>query len=147
MLELPDVTVDGLRLSQLSGLAWDDDDGVLYAISDKGALFHLRPVIREGRLAGLQLLKAVPLREAEGKPLKGPRADSEGLDILKGRNGRNGDAELVVSFERFPRVVRYRPDSTVINEYPCPRRSTTGKATATTTRCWSRCAWTKNSAH
>ena len=30
---------------------------------------------------------------------------------------------------------------------PCPRRSTIGKgATATTTRCWSRCAWTKNSA-
>src|SRR3989344_5163859 len=56
MLELPDISVDGLRFSQLSGLAWDDDDGILYAISDKGALFHLRPVIREGRLTGLQLL-------------------------------------------------------------------------------------------
>ncbi len=120
MLELPDVTVDGLRLSQLSGLAWDDDDGILYAISDKGALFHLRPIIRDGRLTGLQLLKALPLREADGKPLKGRRADSEGLDILKGRNGRKGDAELVVSFERFPRVVRYRPDGTVIGEYPLP---------------------------
>ena len=120
MLELPDITVDGLRFSQLSGLAWDDDDGILYAISDKGALFHLRPVIREGRLTGLQLLKAVPLKEVDGKPLKGRRADSEGLDILKGRNGRKGDAELVVSFERFPRIVRYRPDGTVIGEYPLP---------------------------
>ncbi len=120
MLELPDVTVDGLRLSQLSGLAWDDDDGMLYAISDKGALFQLRPVIREDKLAGLQLLKAVPLRETDGKLLKGRRADSEGLDILKGRNGRKGDAELVVSFERFPRVVRYRPDGTVIGENPLP---------------------------
>ncbi len=120
MLELPDITVDGLRLSQLSGLAWDDDDGVLYAISDKGVLFHLRPVIRKDKLVGLQLLKAVPLREAEGKPLKGRRADSEGLDILKGRNGRKGDAELVIGFERFPRIVRYRPDGTVISEYPLP---------------------------
>ncbi|MBI3570663.1 MAG: esterase-like activity of phytase family protein [Gammaproteobacteria bacterium] len=120
MLELPDITVDGLRLSQLSGLAWDDDDEILYAISDKGALFHLRPVLRDGKLAKLQLLKAVPLREAEGKPLKGRRADSEGLDILKGRNGRKGDAELVISFERFPRIVRYRPDGTVISEYPLP---------------------------
>lgn len=120
MLELPETTIHGLRLSQLSGLAWDDDDGMLYAISDKGALFHLRPVIREGKLAGLQLLKAVPLRETDGKLLKGRRADSEGLDILKGRNGRKGDAELVVSFERFPRVVRYRPDGTVIGEYPLP---------------------------
>lgn len=120
MIELPDLTVNGLRLSQLSGLAWDDDDGILYAISDKGALFHLRPVIREGKLTGLQLLKAVPLKETDGKSLKGRRTDSEGLDILKNRNGRKGDAELVVSFERFPRIVRYRPDGTVISEYPLP---------------------------
>ena len=77
MLELPDITVDGLRFSQLSGLAWDDDDGILYAISDKGVLFHLRPVIRKDKLVGLQLLKAVPLREADGKLLKGRRPDSE----------------------------------------------------------------------
>lgn len=120
MLELPDLVINGLRLSQLSGLTWDDDDGILYAISDKGSLFHLRPVIRDGKLTGLQLLKAVPLKEADGKPLKGRRTDSEGLDILKGRNGRKGDAELVVSFERVPRIVRYRPDGTVISEYPLP---------------------------
>ncbi len=120
MLELPDVTVDGLRFSQLSGLAWDDDDGILYAISDKGALFHLRPLLRDGKLTGVQVLKAIPLKEVDGKPLKGKRADSEGLDILKGRNGRKGDAELVISFERFPRIVRYRPDGTVIGEYPLP---------------------------
>ena len=56
----------------------------------------------------------------DGKPLKGRHADSEGLDILKGRNGRKGDAELVISFERFPRIVRYRTDGTLIGEYPLP---------------------------
>lgn len=120
MIELPDLIINGLRISQLSGLAWDDDDGILYAISDKGALFHLRPVIRDGKLTGLQMLKAVPLKEIDGKLLKGRRTDSEGLDILKGRNGRKGDTELVVSFERFPRIVRYRPDGIVISEYPLP---------------------------
>lgn len=120
MLELPDARVNGLRLSQLSGLAWDEDDGILYAISDKGALFHLRPLLRDDRLAGVDVLKAVPLKEVDGKRLKGKRADSEGLDILHGRNGRQGDAELVVSFERLPRIVRYRPDGTVIGEYPLP---------------------------
>ncbi len=118
MLDLPDTKINGLRLSQLSGLAWDEDDGVLYAISDKGALFHLRPQIREGRLVGLDLLKAVPLRDAEGKPLKGKRADSEGLDILNGHNGRPGDAELVISFERLPRIARFRPDGTPLGDYP-----------------------------
>ena len=121
MLQLPNPTVDGMRLSQLSGLAWDDDDGILYAISDKGFLFHLQPVFENGVLTGLKLLKALHLREAGiNKPLKGSRADSEGLDILKGRNGHNGDAELIVSFERFPRIVRYRPDGYVIEEYPLP---------------------------
>jgi hypothetical protein len=39
LLELPSRTVNGLRLAGLSDLAWDDDDGVLYALSDLGALF------------------------------------------------------------------------------------------------------------
>ncbi|MCR4332761.1 MAG: esterase-like activity of phytase family protein, partial [Sulfuricaulis sp.] len=115
MLQLPNPTVDGMRLSQLSGLAWDDDDGILYAISDKGYLFNLQPVFDNGVLTGLKLLKTLHLRETGGnKPLKGTRADSEGMDILNGRNGRKGDAELIVSFERFPRIVRYRPDGYAI---------------------------------
>ena len=121
MLQLPNPTVDGMRFSQLSGLAWDDDDGILYAISDRGFLFHLQPVFENGVLTGLKLLKALHLRETgSNKPLKGTRADSEGLDILKGRNGHKGDAELIVSFERFPRVVHYRPDGYAIEEYPLP---------------------------
>ena len=121
MLQLPNPTVDGMRFSQLSGLAWDDDDGILYAISDRGFLFHLQPVFENGALTGLKLLKALHLRETGGnKPLKGTRADSEGLDTLKGRNGLKGDAELIVSFERFPRIVRYRPDGYAIEESPLP---------------------------
>jgi hypothetical protein len=121
MLQLPNPTVDGMRLSQLSGLAWDDDDGILYAISDKGFLFHLQPVFENGALTGVKLLKAFHLREAgSNKPLKGTRADSEGMDILNGRNGRKDDAELIVSFERFPRIVRYRTDGYAIEESPLP---------------------------
>jgi len=121
MLQLPNPTVDGMRFSQLSGLVWDDDDGILYAISDKGFLFHLQPLFENGMLTGLKLLKAYHLREAgSNKPLKGTRADSEGMDILNGRNGHKGDAELIVSFERFPRIVRYRPDGYAISEYPLP---------------------------
>jgi hypothetical protein len=63
MLQLPNPTVDGMRFSQLSGLAWDDDDGILYAISDKGFLFHLQPMFENDVLMGLKLLKAFHLRE------------------------------------------------------------------------------------
>ncbi len=121
MLQLPNPTVDGMRFSQLSGLAWDDDDGILYAISDRGFLFHLQPVFENGVLSVLKLLKALHLRETgSNSPLKATRADSEGLDILNGRNGRKGDAELIVSFERFPRVVRYRADGYAIEESSLP---------------------------
>ena len=121
MLQLPNPVVDKMRFSQLSGLAWDDDDGILYALSDKGFLFHLQPVFRNGALTGLKLLKAVHLRElGNNKPLRWGDADSEGLEVLRGRNGRKGDAELLISFERIPRIVRYRADGYAIEEYPLP---------------------------
>lgn len=121
MLVIPTVTIKELRLSQLSDIAWDEDTGVLYAISDKGALFHLHPTIRDGILVDLKLSRAVPLREIKtNRPLRDRRADAEGLDILRGNNGHPNDAELIVSFERHPRILRYRPDGYALGEYTLP---------------------------
>jgi len=121
MLAVPRATIHGIRFSQLSDLAWDEDDQVLYALSDKGALFHLRPVFSDGVLVDVRLLRAVPLRELDaGEPLKRKRTDAEGLAILRGHNGRPNDAELIVSFERVPRILRYRPDGRAIAEYRLP---------------------------
>lgn len=115
MLELPDVTHEGVRLSQLSGLAWDDDEGILYALSDKGGLFHLQPQFKDDKLTGVKLLRSLTLREpGTDKPLRGWRIDAEGLDIVNGRNGRKGDAELIISMERVPHITRYRPDGYAI---------------------------------
>ncbi len=121
MLEVPAATVQGLRFSQISDLAWDDDAGLLYAISDKGALFHLRPVFNADTLIDVKLVRALPLRELHtGQPLRGRRADTEGMDILHGRNRRANDTELVISFERYPRIWRYRPDGQARAELPLP---------------------------
>lgn len=119
-LVLPGLKAEGRRFSQLSALAWDDDEGLLYALSDKGTLFHLRPVFRDGQLSAVRLVQVAPLRAADGKPLKGQLGDAEGMDILHGRNGRRGDAELLVSFERHPRVVRLRPDGRAVRDEPLP---------------------------
>ena len=121
LLELPTIEIGALRFAQLSGLAWDDDDEVLYAISDKGALFHLRPQFSGSEITSLQLLRAVPLQGYRVRePVTGLWSDAEGLDIRDGRNGRKGDAELVVSFEHHPRIVGYRPDGYALREYPLP---------------------------
>ncbi len=121
MLVLPNVTIKGARLSQLSDIAWDDDAEVLYALSDKGVLFHLHPIFRNGALTNLKLSRVAPLRELRtDRLLRDRRIDAEGLDILRGRNGRRDDAELIVSFERQPRILRYRPDGYALGEYTLP---------------------------
>lgn len=121
MLALPRTTIDGLRFAQISDLAWDNDDGVLYALSDKGALFHLRPIFNGGMLADVKVKSAVALREPQSEQtLRRKRADSEGLAVVYGRNGRVHDAELIVSFEHIPRIMRYRPDGRALAQYPLP---------------------------
>jgi len=118
-LELPSRTVNGVRFSGLSALAWNEDDNLLYALTDHGVLFHLRPVFRNNQLTDVTLLHAAPLIDPRTrKPVKWRRSDSEGLDVMNGRNGRKGDAELIVSFEREPRISRYRLDGTHITDVP-----------------------------
>ena len=109
-LRLDPVRIDGLKLVELSALAWDDDENLLYALSDQGTLFHLRPEIRDGRLTGLRALSGYPLRNADGEALAGREADAEALDIIGGRNHRRGDTRLLVAFERHHRIDEYRAD-------------------------------------
>jgi hypothetical protein len=118
MLTLPSVSFDGARLSQLSDLAWDEANGVLYAVSDKGFLFHLRPVLRDGLLVGVALERALRLRGMDGEPLRDRHADAEGLALVRA----GGETELLVSFERVPRIVRFRPDGRALGPLPLPAR-------------------------
>jgi len=97
------------ELTELSGLTWDEDEGILYAVTDRGLLLHLRPVIRDGRLRDLLLLAKYPLLDPRGRPLKGHWRDSEGLAIENGDNRIRGDSRLIISFERHNRIDRYTP--------------------------------------
>ena len=120
-LRLADAEIAGSRLCGLSGLAWDDAAGVLYAISDRGALFHLSPVFDErGYLSDLKVLAAHPLQNAAGQPLGRPFNDSEGLALCHGDPRSPGDTELLVSFETRPRLVRYDPSGRWLGEVPLP---------------------------
>jgi hypothetical protein len=122
LLQLPSFSVNNLRFAEFSDLAWDDDNGMLYAESDQGGLFWLQPVFTNSYLTDVKLIKALPLRElANGKAVRWTRTDAEGMDIVNGRNGRKNDAELVISFEREQRIVRYRTDGTAISQYTLPK--------------------------
>lgn len=120
MLEIPAETVDDILLSELSGLAWDEDENILYAVSDKGTLFHLQPIITDGTLTNIHVLHAYPLQDVANQD-SGSWRDSEGLAIVNGNNGKQGDSELIISFERKPRIARYTPSGKRLSKYTLPR--------------------------
>jgi hypothetical protein len=120
-LALPAIKAHGMTLAGLSGLAWDADEGILYTISDQGAVFGLKPEFRNGQLSSVQLVSAAPLIDPKtGKPVRWLRSDAEGLELLNAGNGRKGDTELLISFEGEPRLARYRPDGKFITEIELP---------------------------
>ncbi len=120
VLRLPPASIDGQVLQELSGLAWDEDAGLLYAVSDRGTLFHLRVTFKQGVLSDVEPVAALALQGADGKPLRPPFADAEGLAIRNGNNGIADDSELVISFEVQVRIARYTPSGQWLGEATLP---------------------------
>ena len=109
---LSNITLNGLKIAELSGLAWDQDENLLYALSDNGHILHMRPVFSGHVLQDIRLEAGYRLLDENGKPLKYKQADSEGLAIENDTNGKHGDTRLIVSFERVPRLICYKTDGT-----------------------------------
>ncbi len=119
-VELTPTSIAGLSLGGLSSLAWDQDESRLYALSDRGKLFHLRPSFDNGTLVRVEALTAFALRDRRGRVLQGRHADAEGLVLQRASNGKTGDSLLAVSFERHPRIVRFRPDGRYVDQLELP---------------------------
>ena len=118
-LDLSGLPIKGMAAHELSGIAWDEDDKILYAVSDKGYLLHLRPVFKKSILSNIELLDAYRLKNTKEGGIKYP--DSEGLDIVNGNNGIKGDAELIISFEIRPRIFRFTPKGKMLKKYKLPK--------------------------
>ena len=126
--------LDGEALAELSDLHWDEDESILYAVSDQGWLIHLRPRFDGDVLSGLDRLAAYPLLSRKGNRLRGPQADSEGMAGRYSANGVRGDTRLYISFERHPRVVAYRPTGEHLESVPLPAPYASAKAYASANR-------------
>lgn len=101
--QLTKASVNGVRVRELSGLAWDADENRLYVISDRGALFHFRLRATANAL-GLEALGAWTLAPPPGS--RGP-VDAEGLSVRNSADGVPGNSELLVATEGQPQVIRY----------------------------------------
>ena len=119
-LKLSRDKVNDLNSRELSGVAWDEDDQILYAVSDDGHLVHLNPTFTDGFLTGVSLINAYPLRDPDGNVLEGDASDAESLALINSNNGIHGDSELVISLEFPPRIGRFRADGVFIAYIPLP---------------------------
>lgn len=77
--------IDGVKITELSDLAFDD--GVLYSVGDQGVLYTFSLIIKDKKIEQIKPLKAMKLKS---------NRDAEGLCLADGR--------LLISFERKPSV-------------------------------------------
>lgn len=99
----------GGTVEELSGLAFDAQASVLYAISDGGTLHHLRLVEGAGGDWSVELIKSIKLDF--------PVVNGEALSIET--NG-GGDMRLLGAFEDGPATASFLPDGTDLRDAPLP---------------------------
>ncbi len=117
---IPPEALNGIKVHELSGLAWDQDEQLLYAISDKGHIFHFRLTLEGNLIRGVQLVYAAFLADTQNEVIKKGRRDSEGLTVLNAANGKSGDTQLVIAFEGIPRIIRFTPQGRAISNITLP---------------------------
>lgn len=110
----------GKPVRELSDLAWDEANQLLYAVNDKGMLYFLKPILEKGMLIDVNILKSIPLLDAKEKKLRWEFIDSEGLTFIPPKESQSGNPELLVSFEQIPRIVRYSLEGTWLGEIALP---------------------------
>lgn len=118
---LPAREIDGIAINELSGLAWDADEQLLYAVSDKGHVFHFRLALAGDAIVACEPVYAAMLVDprAGESPAKGFNA--EGLAVRNAENGKRGDSELVVSMEaKPPAIMRFNPRGEALGALPVP---------------------------
>lgn len=115
-LQLKSAVSPDQRLMEFSGIAWDNDEQSLLLLSDRGFIVHSKPVFTGNKLTDLSFIAYHRLLDKKGKALRYKPSDSEGLALINSNNNRNNDTELLISFERIPRVLRYTTDGKFLSQ-------------------------------
>ena len=121
---LPVTDIAQINVGEISGLAWDADEQLLYAVSDQGKVYHFR-IRHDGQaivsIQGVVAALLVDPETAEGQPQSGKRFNAEGLTVLHSSNGKRGDSELVVALEENPpQIARFSPPGSLLGKLPVP---------------------------
>jgi hypothetical protein len=120
--ELSNITINGSKISELSDLAWDSDEQLLYALSDNGYVLSFRPVFNNNKLVDLLMVNGIALHDDKNKKLRWKNSDSEGLALINSSNNVQGDTQYIVSFERLPRVIQYNQEGFIEKQLDIPEK-------------------------
>jgi hypothetical protein len=87
----------------LSGFAYTDPGRAFYAVSDHGVLVSGR-ILRDaaGVISGVEATSAARFIDNKGKPARGFQGDAEAVRV-------EPDGAILVAFESYARVARFRP--------------------------------------
>lgn len=117
--------VAGVAISELSGLAWDADEQLLYAVSDQGRLYHFRITRAGDAVVSIRAEFAARLHDPAatiGSLVPGAlRFNAEGLAVRNANNGLRGDSELIVALEvRPPQIARFSLAGELLGQLAVP---------------------------
>ena len=117
-VESPGEGMNGHRIEELSGLAWDEDEQLLYAVSDTGVLHHFRVRVDNNRIAEMEVVYSAPLVAQDSTELT--FNDAEDVAVINGSNGKKSDSELLIALEDGPAITRFTPQGKRIADVALP---------------------------
>jgi Esterase-like activity of phytase len=120
-IALPEQSADGGKIRELSGLGWDSDEKLLYAVGDNGYLHHFKIDIAADKFVKVEPIYSSAIADSDGGVLSWDLTNAEGLDVRNGANGIVGDSELVIVFEDGPSIGHFTPKGQFIAEVKLPK--------------------------
>lgn len=105
------------KYSEFSGLAWDKDEQLLYAVSDLGHIIHIKLEIKDDKIAAVTPVFFGPLALSQGQE---KFVDAEDLVAINADNGKTGDTEIAVVFEDGPAAARFSSKGELIDTIALP---------------------------
>ncbi len=122
-IDVPSASPDGGEISELSGLAWDEDENLLYGVSDAGYLVSMRVTVEHDRLAKVEPVSVLPIEEYVGSMTKltWSLSDAEALVLHHSADGIHGNTEMTVALEDGPAIARFDNAGKFLGEVKLPK--------------------------
>ena len=102
---------NGVPFSEISDIAYNKSSRELFMIGDKGYLYHFSADFNK-KIENIKYIRGFKLKKSNGKR---KRFDSEGLAY-------NDKGELLVSFERKPKISKISREGVVSSKYKLPKK-------------------------